>query len=40
MTLFQDNDGTAYLIHSKDWNKTLNIARLTEDYLATDGIYI
>lgn len=39
MTLFQDVDGTAYLLHSKDWNKTLNIARLTEDYLDTDGFY-
>ena len=40
MTLFQDNDGAAYLLHSKDWNKTLNIARLTKDYLDTDGFYI
>ena len=40
MTLFKDVDGTAYLVHSKDWNKTLNIARLTEDYLDTDGFYV
>ena len=40
MTIFKDTDGTAYLIHSKDWNKTLNIARLTEDYTATDGFYV
>ena len=40
MTLFQDADGTAYLIHSKDWNKTLNIARLTDDYRDTDGFYV
>lgn len=40
MTLFQDVDGTAYLIHSKDWNKTMNIARLTEDYTMTDGMYV
>lgn len=40
MTLFKDIDGTAYLVHSKDWNKTLNIARLTEDYTQTDGFYV
>ncbi len=40
MTLFKDVDGTAYLIHSKDWNKTLNIARLTEDYTDVDGFYV
>lgn len=40
MTVFQDVDGTAYLVHSKDWNCTLNIARLTEDYTGTDGFYV
>ncbi len=40
MTLFKDDDGTAYLVHSKDWNKTLNIARLTEDYTNVDGFYV
>ena len=40
MTLFKDIDGTAYLVHSKDWNKTMNIARLTEDYTMTDGMYV
>ena len=40
MTLFKDVDGKAYLIHSKDWNKTLNIARLTEDYTNVDGFYV
>lgn len=40
MTLFQDLDGTAYLVHSKDWNKTMNIARLTEDYTDLDGMYV
>ena len=39
MTIFQDVDGTAYLIHSANWNKTLNIARLTEDYCDVDGYY-
>lgn len=40
MTLFKDIDGTAYLIHSKDWNKTLNIARLNDDYTDVDGFYV
>lgn len=40
MTLFVDVDKTAYLIHSKDWNKTLNIARLTKDYTDVDGFYV
>jgi len=40
MTLFQDVDGTAYLVHSKDWNKTMNIARLNDSYTDVDGFYI
>ncbi len=40
MTLFVDIDKNAYLIHSKDWNKTLNIARLTKDYTDVDGFYV
>lgn len=40
MTLFVDTDETAYLVHSSNWNKTLDIARLTDDYLKTDGFYI
>lgn len=39
MTLYEEN-GTAYLIHSSNYNKTLNIARLTPDYLDVDGSYI
>lgn len=39
MTLFRDTDGKAYLIHSSDWNKTLRISRLTDDYLDVDGVY-
>jgi beta-galactosidase len=37
MTLFQDDDGHAYLIHSGDWNKTLYISKLTKDYLHCSG---
>lgn len=40
MTVFMDEDRCAYLVHSKDWNKTLNIARLTEDYMDVDGTYV
>lgn len=39
MTIFRDADGTAYLVHSSNWNKTLNIARLNEDYTDLDGYY-
>lgn len=39
MTLFVDEDKTAYLVHSSNWNKTLHIARLTEDYTDVDGFY-
>ena len=40
MTLFKDDDGKAYLIHSKDGNRTLNVARLTDDYEDLDGYYV
>ena len=39
MTIFKDIDGKAYLVHSSNWNKTLNIARLTDDYAGLDGYY-
>lgn len=38
LTLFQDHDGLAYLIHSSDWNKTLRISQLTDDYLNVNGL--
>lgn len=40
MNLFVDTDGRAYLIHASEENSTLHIARLTEDYLDTDGNYV
>ncbi|GAB4461433.1 MAG: glycoside hydrolase family 43 protein [Armatimonadaceae bacterium] len=40
MTLFQDEDGTAYLIHSSENNSTIHIAPLTEDYLLPEGDFI
>lgn len=32
MTVFQDDDGTAYIIYSSEENRTLYIARLNDDY--------
>ncbi len=40
MTIYKDIDGKAYLVHSKDWNKTLNIARLNDDCTDLDGYYV
>lgn len=40
MTLFKDTDGSAYLIHSSDWNKTLCIAKLNDGYTDLDGWYV
>ncbi len=39
MTAFLDKDGKAYLIYSSDWNKTLRIAQLTDDFLDVNGIF-
>jgi beta-glucanase (GH16 family) len=39
MTLFVDDDGRAYHIHSSENNQTLHIAELTEDYQAFTGKY-
>ncbi|MCT3091782.1 glycosyl hydrolase family 43 [Lactococcus lactis] len=38
MTLYQENE-KAYLIHSSDFNKTMVIAELTDDYLDVTGLY-
>ena len=40
MTVFVDDDGKAYHIHSAEENLTLNIAELTPDYLDYTGNYI
>ena len=40
MTVFIDDDGKAYHIHSAEENLTLNIAELTPDYLDYTGNYI
>ncbi len=38
MTIFKDEE-KAYLIHSSDFNKTLYIAELTDDYQNVSGVY-
>lgn len=40
MTLFQDDDGAAYLVFSSEWNRNTTIARLTDDYLGVDDAFI
>ncbi|HLG76858.1 MAG TPA: glycoside hydrolase family 43 protein [Ktedonobacteraceae bacterium] len=37
MTVFQDDDGSAYLIFSGDWNSILYVVRLSDDYLTIVG---
>jgi len=39
MTLFVDDDGSAYQITSSEDNQTLHISRLSDDYLTTSGQY-
>jgi hypothetical protein len=40
MTLFVDDDGTAYHIYASEENSTLHIAELSKDYLGYTGKYI
>ena len=40
MTLFVDDDGTAYHLYASEDNGTLHISQLTDDYLAPAGRYI
>jgi hypothetical protein len=37
LTLFVDNDESAYLLTASEDNRTLRISRLTDDYLQTSG---
>ena len=39
MTLFIDDDGTAYHIHASEENQTLHISQLSDDYLSFSGVY-
>lgn len=40
MTIFVDRDDTAYLVHSTNWNITMDISRLNDDYTDVDGMYV
>ncbi len=40
MTLFVDDDGKAYHLHSSEHNSTLHISLLTDDYLNHAGDYV
>ena len=40
MTLFQDDDGSAYTIYASEENQTLQISKLSDDYLGSSGEYI
>ncbi len=39
MTLFQDDDGSAYVIYASEENGTLHLSQLSDDYLITRGRY-
>ena len=39
MTVFQDRDGSAWLVNSSEKNLTMHVARLTDDYLGLAGGY-
>lgn len=39
MTVFQDDDGTAYHFYSSEENATMHVSRLTDDYLKPSGEY-
>jgi hypothetical protein len=38
MTLFQDEDGKAYLVYASEQNRTMHIDQLTADYLKPNGV--
>lgn len=40
MTIYVDDDGTAYHIHSSEENQTLHISQLTKDYLDFTGKWV
>jgi len=37
MTLFKDDDGRAYLVHSSENNRTMHVSLLAPDYMGTSG---
>jgi hypothetical protein len=40
MTVWQDDDGTAYLLHSSEGNATLHVSALSDDYLRPSGKFV
>lgn len=40
MTLFQDDDGAAYLVFGTGWHTHVQIARLSDDYLSLTGEHV
>ncbi len=38
-TIFKDEDGKAYQVASSEWNNTLYINELTDDYIKPNGVY-
>jgi hypothetical protein len=40
MTVFQDNDGKAYLIHASENNTTMHVCLLSDDYLKPTNRYV
>lgn len=39
LTLFQDDDGTAYLVFASEYNRNITIARLADDYLSVQDAF-
>ena len=39
MTVFQDDDGKAYVVFGSGWHTHVQIAELTDDYLQPSGVY-
>ncbi len=40
LTIFQDDDGIAYIVFASEWNRNLTIAQLTDDYRSTGPAFI
>lgn len=38
-TVFKDDDGRAYQIYSSEWNRTMYIGLLSDDYLSHSGVF-
>jgi len=40
LTLFQDADGSAYLVFSSEWNRNVTVAQLSDDYLRVGDAFV